>query len=293
LDIAWKDLQVISQQPHPYGSTSHDSVRQYILSRLAEFGSNVTVYDDTTSQIVGRSFFEGSNVIAQIGQGEDGLLVSGHFDSVQTSYGTTDDGHSIAVMLALVEFYAKNPPKRPIVFNFNTGEELGLFGAHAFFQHPASKSVAFFLNIEGAGAGGKAVIYRATDSQVASSFAGINLVGKGNTLEQDAYTSGVLGSYTDYEVYEAHGLRGLDLAFYKRRHHYHTPLDNPKYFSRASLYQVLTSAQYIVAAFANDDLNLHKPIEGGAFFDVFGIIFVVIHPVQLALINIALIVLAP
>lgn len=61
----------------------------------------------------------------------DGVLFSAHFDSVSTAPGATDDGMGVATLLSLVDYFAKNQPKRTVVFNINNGEEDGLYGAHA------------------------------------------------------------------------------------------------------------------------------------------------------------------
>ena len=38
----------------------------------------------------------------------------------------------VATLLALVDYFAKNQPKRDLVFNINNGEEDWLNGAHAY-----------------------------------------------------------------------------------------------------------------------------------------------------------------
>ena len=77
----------------------------------------------------------------------------------------------VATLLQLVKYFAENRQPRAAVFNINNGEEDWLNGAHAcvnllplswqlshfscrFLEHPWSKLVDVFLNLEGAGAGG-------------------------------------------------------------------------------------------------------------------------------------------
>ena len=51
----------------------------------------------------------------------------------------------------------------------------------------------------------------------------------GNVLSADAFARGVIRSGTDYSVYTAVGMRGLDFAFYKGRSLYHTKYDAVPY----------------------------------------------------------------
>lgn len=60
----------------------------------------------------------------------------------------------VATLLNLVDYFAKNRPKRDIIFNINNGEEDWLNGAHAFLEHPWAKLPTVFLNLEGAGNAG-------------------------------------------------------------------------------------------------------------------------------------------
>lgn len=59
-----------------------------------------------------------------------------------------------ATTLSLIDYFAKNQPRRNIIFNLNNGEEDWLNGAHAFLEHPWASLVSVFLNLEGAGNGG-------------------------------------------------------------------------------------------------------------------------------------------
>lgn len=45
--------------------------------------------------------------------------------------GATDAGMGVVSLIQLVAYFARNPPRRNAIFNFNNGEEDWLNGAHA------------------------------------------------------------------------------------------------------------------------------------------------------------------
>jgi acetylornithine deacetylase/succinyl-diaminopimelate desuccinylase-like protein len=167
LDLAqaYADLHQIAERPHPMLSHANDIVHTYILDRVRNISSGVEyieVYDDIVSHASwaawgGRGaavYNEATNILVKI-QGSDpeytsgglsfsssfkenanpclpgggGVLFSAHYDSVSTASGATDDGMGVATLIQLVEYLAKNRPKRTAVFNINNGEEDGLLGA--------------------------------------------------------------------------------------------------------------------------------------------------------------------
>ena len=174
----------ITSRPHPYNSHANDNVRDYILSRLQALAldyPHIQISDDLVSNGSWASplygvYFEGTNILVKIdGTSSDspsgsGVLFSAHYDSVSTASGATDDGMGVATLLQLVKYFAENRQPRAAVFNINNGEEDWLNGAHAcvsffplvtvisspdrFLEHPWSKLVNVFLNLEGAAAGG-------------------------------------------------------------------------------------------------------------------------------------------
>lgn len=302
LSNAWMDLQQISKEFHPYFSRANDRVHDYILREV----SDITLssdhpylrYDDDvrrvffqapdvfTPSITGRvNYFEGNNILAKV-QGKDALLpavlLSAHYDSVPTAYGTTDDGAGIASMLSILRYYADNAtpqPDRTIIFNFNNDEEFGLLGAEAFFYHPWSKNVSVFLNLEGTGAGGRAILFRSTDYGVAKHYKAASSP-HANSLFQQGFSDGLVRSETDYKVYTKNGLRGLDVAFYKPRNLYHTRRDSIKGTTYGALSHMFTNALDVtrsLASAAKDDFdadaNDHKP---AVFFDLLGTYLVVV-----------------
>ncbi|KAH3679383.1 hypothetical protein WICMUC_001003 [Wickerhamomyces mucosus] len=316
LDSAWSDLQIISKNPHPYISHANDDVHDYIYSRVHELASNssiVTIDDDvetnltvfdiikstwnSTSEASPLHYFESGNILVKI-EGRDptleGVLLSAHFDSVPTAYGTTDDSTGIASLLGILEYYVSTgeQPLRTIVFNFNNNEEFGLFGAVAFFKHPWSNLVKFFINLEGTGTGERAILFRTTDYDVTKFYK--NVRGPfATSIYQQGFASGLVGSETDYRIYAGHGLRGFDIAFYKPRSLYHTDEDNIRHSTKSAVWHMLSRSLDLTKSLAEAEQIGDDSETPAVFFDFLGIYFVALRLSELAIINIVLLSIIP
>ncbi|KAG4430115.1 hypothetical protein IFR05_014399 [Cadophora sp. M221] len=253
-------------------STDHDEIRTRIEPPAAvifnDLVSNYTSNALTSIGVSGRrlgisTYFEGNNIIVYIRGTEDeeedwwkplppythrlhgkgGIMVNAHFDSVSTGYGATDDGMGVVTALQLVKYFTTpgNTPKRGVIVLLNNGEEDGLYGAKAFLSHPMATFVHAFLNLEGAGAGGRAMLFRSTDSEVTRAYAKAPHP-LGTVVSADGFALGFIRSETDYVVFRAEGYRGLDVAFWEPRARYHTEQDDAKHASRDSLWHMLSAS---------------------------------------------------
>ncbi|KAG9385076.1 endoplasmic reticulum metallopeptidase 1 [Pyrenophora tritici-repentis] len=270
LTEAWADLEHITRRFHPYNSHANDHVRGYLLSRIqgviatkALDASQVEVIDDLTSNATFSSgatsvYFEGTNIIVVIRGSEDdepfnstdrkpnngGVLVNAHYDSVSSGYGATDDGVGVVTVLQLLSYFTEshNWPKRTIILLLNNGEEDFLNGAKAFMRNPISQVPHTFVNLEGAGAGGRATLFRSTDTEV-TRFYSKSKYPFGTVVSGDGFKKGLIRSETDYRVFHGElGLRGLDIAFMEPRARYHTVEDSTRETSMNSLWHMLSAA---------------------------------------------------
>ncbi|CAE6427113.1 unnamed protein product [Rhizoctonia solani] len=302
LEQAWRDLQLITQVPHPYNSHSNGQVRDYLLGRLRGIShtyphieiENDRVSNGTYSGAERVIYFEGDNLLVKI-EGKDpalpGVLFSAHFDSVSTGFGATDDGMGVVTLLQLVEYYARNRPKRTAVFNINNGEEDWLNGAHAFLDHPWSKLPKTFLNLEGAGNGGRPILFRSSSFDVTAAFRAVSRP-HGSSLSSDAFKRGLIRSGTDFSVYEEAGMRGLDLAFYRRRARYHTVFDSTAWLgNQNSLWLMMESALEAGNALVSAGPS-GKPVDA-VYFDIYGSSMAVVSRQGMLALNIILLILGP
>lgn len=249
----------------------------------------------TESRVVS---FESSNVLVKIlgkEPGLSGLLLSAHFDSVPTAPGATDDGMGVVSLLALLSRYAKHQPRRTLIFNFNNNEEFGLLGASAFLNHPWSSLVEYVLNLEGAGAGGKAVLFRTSDASTASMYKNaVKVQPFGNSIYQQGFYDRYISSETDYKVYEQAGLRGWDIAFYKPRALYHTAKDSIQYASKFSLWHMMHAALQLTEYIAFEALEDEpRVLEPAVYFDLLGKKFFSMSAKDLFTWNVVLLVVIP
>ena len=302
-------------------NASHEVPSAYVFNDMT---SNIT----TSASLFGTSglsvYFEGTNIIVYVrgseddqddwwknphanAQGKGGVLINAHYDSVSTGFGATDDGVGVVSILQLIQYFTRpgQQPKKGVVALFNNGEEDFLNGARAFTQHPMSKFVRTFLNLEGAGAGGRAVLFRSTDTEVTRFYQG-SPYPFGTALSGDGFRRGFVRSQTDYVVFDdILGLRGLDVAFMEPRARYHTDQDDARHTSKDSLWHMLSTALSTMKALTQDTSSTFEgenPSKGkvpsgsgtvGVWFDLFGRAFAVFRLHTLFALSITLLVVAP
>lgn len=305
-EATWTDLQEISASYHPYNSLANDRVHDYLASTVREItkgASGITI--DTEPQTIffdtARSvkYFEANNVLVKLkgrNASASALLVSAHYDSVPTGKGTTDDGVGTATMLGLLRLFTHDRLERTVIFNFNNNEEFGLLGAEAFARHPWAEEVEVFLNLEGAGSGGKAILLQTTDYEVAKHYRDVRSPAA-DSIVQQGFQGGAVGSLTDFNVYRDAGMRGVDIAFFKPRSWYHTVRDDFKDISKNSVAHMFVNAIDVARSLGSaSDFNStssSNSIEHGVFFTLMGRYFVIFPLTTLLLVNIVLLVAGP
>lgn len=213
--------------------------------------------------------------------------------SVSTGYGATDDGVGVITVLQLIKYFTTpgHQPQHGIVALLNNAEEDYLYGARAFGKSPLMPFVHSFLNLEGAGAGGRAILFRTTDQEVTAAYSGVKDP-FGTVIGSDAFGLGFIRSQTDYVVFnDAYGARGADIAFYRPRARYHTNQDDARHTSRASLWHMLSASittvdnlsgdwgkKFLGARGDGDDSKVpNGKSSDGVWFDLFGKGFVLFN----------------
>ncbi|KAF5317305.1 hypothetical protein D9611_003592 [Ephemerocybe angulata] len=324
LDLARRDLEHIAARPHPYNSHANDAVRDYIHSRLKDMADGrdyVHIDNDLKSNTSWASptfsvYFEGTNLLVKIdgtGDSDEAVLFSAHYDSVSTAPGATDDGMGVTTLLQLIEYFASNRTEKTAIFNINNGEEDWLNGAHAFWQHPWSNLTTTFVNLEGAAAGGRPMLFRSTSLQPIQGYYTAPRTARvrsphGNVLSSDAFARGVIRSGTDFSVYagsDRHGpnfenapvrMEGLDIAFYKGRSRYHTKWDSPSFTDggELSLWAMIEVARGVGSGLLSQKPQTKEsPSRAGVYFDLFKSVMVSFRLKSLLTFNVVALVVGP
>ncbi|CCG25723.1 hypothetical protein CORT_0C03490 [Candida orthopsilosis Co 90-125] len=304
LDECWVDLQAIAENQHPYASSGNDAVHHYLKSKISNIihghkhidfdndlnGTNKFLFNSSFKSV---AYYESNNLLVKI-EGSNpqlpGFLLSAHFDSVPTSFGVTDDGMGVASLLGVLRFLVtQKQPKRTIIFNFNNNEEFGLYGATAFVNHPWFNKVGYFINLEGTGAGGKAILFRGTDYGIVKYFNKVRYPYASSVFQQ-GFANSLIHSETDYKVYREAGLRGLDLAFFKPRDLYHTAEDNIKNVDLKSLWHMVSNAIDFTTFIAENEIDETGADEAAVYTSILNT-FYSISSTKLTAINTVLVVL--
>ncbi|CAI9266014.1 unnamed protein product [Lactuca saligna] len=200
--------------------------------------------------------------------------------------GATDCSSCATVMLELARGISQwaHGFKNSVIFLFNTREDEGLNGAHSFItQHPWSRSIHMAIDLEAMGDGGASAIFQAGPNPWAiENYALVAKYPSGKIFAQDLFTSGVIKSATDFQVYKkVAGLSGLDFAYADNTAVYHIKNDKLKLLKPGSLEHlgenVLTFLLHSVSSsqltkMASNNKNQHDP---AIYFDILGTYMVV------------------
>jgi hypothetical protein len=89
------------------------------------------------------------------------MVVTGHYDHLggmgKTAYfpGANDNASGVSMVLNMVKYHEKNPPKYKTLFIFFAGEEAGLLGSKYFVEHDPEvlPKIKFLINLDLLGTG--------------------------------------------------------------------------------------------------------------------------------------------
>lgn len=256
--------------PHPVGSPANARVREKIVSHLRWLGYAPEVQEATSCDWGGCARVW--NVVARLEGREPGkaVLLMAHYDSVPAGPGVSDDLVGVAAVLEIARVLKAGPPPRnPVVFLLDDGEEAGLLGAEAFVsRHPAAGKVGAIVNLEGRGTAGPSLMFETAgaDAPLLAAFA--SHVDRPFTSSLFPTIYEMLPNDTDLSVFKRRGYPGLNFAFVENPTRYHTAVDNLEGFSPASLQHHGENALAAVRGFTG--MNLSRPLRGKAvYFDLF------------------------
>lgn len=282
-DRAMEHLSVLANKPHPVGSEEHARVGEYIISQLTALVLTPELQKTTDL----------TNILARLKGTNDGkaVLLVGHYDTVPSSPGASDDGSAVAMMLETVRALKAGPPlSHDVIFLFSDGEEIGLRGAKAFvYQHQWAKEIAIVLNFDARGNSGPAIMFQTSPENgwLITQFASASPRPVASSLSHDIYR--LLPNSTDFAIFKDAGFAGLDFAFINGIKSYHASNDTVAEMDRASLQHQGATGLALTSHLANANLDNVRAADA-IYFDLFSSTLIT-YPASLALLFTVLIVL--
>ena len=270
-------VNVIGQRPHPTGSAEHKAVRDYLLHELSRNGLNPAVQKTVVIRPTpGTPFHAGTveNVMARLegANNSKAVVLIGHYDSVPTSPGVSDNGAAVAAMLeTLRALRAGERLKNDVIFLFTDGEEVGLMGARAFInEHPWARDIGLVLNFEARGSEGPALMFETSDGNgwMIRELARSGAPTRTNSLLYEAYRR--LPNETDMTMFKRAGYPGLNFAYIDGAAHYHTLSDSLDQLDQRSLQHQGSYALALARHYGNLDLTNTKA-SNAVYFDLLGL----------------------
>ncbi|MGJ0483445.1 MAG: M20/M25/M40 family metallo-hydrolase [Methylomicrobium sp.] len=236
LDNALSYLRHIAAKPHPVGSPAHDTVAGYLLKQIAALGYRAEVQETIASAqfTLPKPFIKAArikNIMVRVAGKlhRDAVLISGHYDSAETSPGAADDGTAMASMLEVLRILKQSgPPQNDLILLFSDAEELGLLGSRAFVErHPWAKDCRLALNFEARGNKGTLLMFETSErnAQLIEHYAQSSVHPVASSLMFSVYKK-LLHNDTDFSVFREAGMPGMNFAFIEGGTDYHTQLDN-------------------------------------------------------------------
>ena len=273
-------LKVIGETPHPVGSVEHQAVRDYLLSELARAGLNPMVQKTVVVRPATATLFHAGtieNVMARLPgtNNSKAVLLIGHYDSVPTSPGASDDGAAVAAILETLRALRAGPALRnDVIFLFTDAEETGLMGARAFInEHPWAKDAGVVLNFEARGNEGPALMFETSDANgwLIRELARSAAPARTNSVLYEAYR--MLPNETDMTMFKRAGYSGLNFAYIDGAARYHTATDTLAQLDQRSLQHHGDYALALARQFGNADLSNTKA-RNAVYFDLLGLTLV-------------------
>ncbi|CAL8074667.1 unnamed protein product [Calicophoron daubneyi] len=189
------------------------------------------------------------------------FLVNCHYDSAIGSPGASDAFVSCAILLECGRALStgKFQLKNDIIFLFNGAEENILPSSHAFItQHEWAKDIKAFLNLEGAGAGGRLMVFQVGPGKgsniLMSAYSQSFRQPYATVVAEELFQSGAIPSDTDYRIFrDFGGVPGIDMAYISDGYAYHTPFDTEARISCECLQRAGLDTLKFVTVVAKDE----------------------------------------
>ncbi len=266
-----RHIRQLARKPHPVGTAEHGRVRGVIRDALRE----LELVPQTQRELCTRSWETGAAQLAWVENilvrlpGSDpsrAVLIMAHYDSKPHAPGANDDGAGVAAVLEMLRILSvSEPPKNDIIALFTDGEEIGMFGAQAFFErHAWASDVGVVLNLEARGSAGVTYMFETgpENAWLVKIFVASAAHPIGNSLTHAVYQR--MPNTTDFTLPKAAGIPGMNFAYMDGWQTYHSPLDDLDHLSDATLFHHGSSVWQLLRSLA--EMPLDAPPPGDAVY---------------------------
>ncbi|CAF1376143.1 unnamed protein product [Adineta ricciae] len=157
------------------------------------------------------------------------VLLSAHYDSVEFSSGSSDDGSGVVILLELLSNLVNDVTMTlsnlNLILIFTDAEEIGLHGSEAFrSSHSWFRNIHRFINVDSVRCNQVANLIQIRSSQLAIEYSHVPKP-RANFILQNICLW--LGIRTDYDMYSLYNqVLGYNFGFFFDGYTYHTPFDD-------------------------------------------------------------------
>jgi hypothetical protein len=252
-------VRAIAYRKHPAGSKADANAREYLLDTLRDMGFSPQVQATDAYGGRGPASLPLYNILVRLPGTQGGapaVMLACHYDSVPMGPGASDDGVAVGALVETLRVLKAGPPLRnDIILLITDGEELGMRGAEGFVrEHPWARDVGLVLNFDARGTDGPSIMFQASPGNAAliRAFPEAAPYPVATSMAGDVYRH--MPNDTDFTIFAAAGMKGLNFAFIGNYIYYHTSGDNLVQVDLNTLYHDGTYAVSLARLFGNMDL---------------------------------------
>lgn len=278
---AFRHVVALAGEPRPIGTEAHALARAYILSELRELGLDpqvqATLVVDPQSAVDPAWSVAGNiqNVVARL-RGTGGghaILLLGHYDSVATGPGASDDAAGVATLLETTRALQAGPAlKNDVILLFTDAEEVGLLGAMGFVeQHPWAKDVGLALNFDTGGDTGVVYTYQTSpgNAHLIAEYARAVPYPVASSMMDSVYRT--MPNESDFTPLLKAGIAGFNFAHVGGKFRYHTLTDSTANLDLGSLQHQGSYALSLGRHFGDLDLTSLSSSDNLIYFNILGL----------------------
>ncbi len=226
-----------------YGAVPGFAIRMIDAIKLLRLDPKTVHFELETEEFKSTSY----NVVTIVPGGDlknEAIAVGGHYDSVEFSHGSWDNGAGTVQVLGLLEHFSKHPPRRTVKAILFGSEEIGLEGSKAYMKaHPEDEKLVCMVNQDVGGnlLGSEIVMVTATPA-AEDYLAGL--------LKEGGWPVKVVSRVmsSDGTVFSDYGVPSLNFASYAPRGggYMHTRYDNMDMISAEVLGREVEQLIYVM-----------------------------------------------